>query len=707
LEQYGFSEQELIGNDISIVRSSKNDSEINDQILNVTREKGWQGEIWNRKKDGTDFQISLSTSTVKNNHGEIIGMVGVAIDITEKKQVQMELMESEERYRSFFEGSPDAIFLADIETGTIIDANKAASDLIKKPVNEIIGSNQTSIHPPEEILHSKKVFKEDTERALKNSPNAIENYIYTSDGKKVPVEVLASLIHIKGKKVLQGVFRDISIRKTTEKALMESEKRYRQLVENQGEGVTIVDHSENLIYANPAAELIFGVEPGTLVHRNLREFIVLEQFGKVLKESQKRSERKKSTYEIEIQTPGGVKKQILVTATAQTNDEGHFSGTFGVIRDITDQKSAEESLRHSEQKYRNLIEIMPDGVYRSTPEGKFVDVNPAMVNILGYDSKEELMAIDIKTQLYFDPTDRESLTLKMNSEELDVFPLKKKDGSAVYIEDHGWWIKDEKGEVIFHEGISRDVTERKNAEMQLHRYSQELQELNATKDKFFSIIAHDLKSPFNSITGLSEMIKNEARFMDVGTIEKFAGVIHSTASNTYKLLENLLEWASIQQSNIAFQPEQVILQKIAEEIIELSIEKASRKKIKIINCIPEGLIISADKNMLKTIIRNLVSNALKFTQANGEVKIAAVKTDEQIEIQVIDNGVGISPENIEKLFKIGSNYSQRGTENEKGTGLGLLLCKEFVEKHNGKIWVESEEGKGTTFAFTIKQKTGT
>jgi signal transduction histidine kinase len=243
--------------------------------------------------------------------------------------------------------------------------------------------------------------------------------------------------------------------------------------------------------------------------------------------------------------------------------------------------------------------------------------------------------------------------------------------------------------------------------MQLHRYSQELQELNATKDKFFSIIAHDLKSPFNSITGLSEMIKNEARFMDVGTIEKFAGVIHSTASNTYKLLENLLEWASIQQSNIAFQPEQVILQKIAEEIIELSIEKASRKKIKIINCIPEGLIISADKNMLKTIIRNLVSNALKFTQANGEVKIAAVKTDEQIEIQVIDNGVGISPENIEKLFKIGSNYSQRGTENEKGTGLGLLLCKEFVEKHNGKIWVESEEGKGTTFAFTIKQKTGT
>lgn len=703
LKQYGFTEDELIGNDISIVRSPKNDPEIIDKILSFTQEKGWQGEIWNRKKDGTDFPVFLSTTNVKNDHGEIIGMVGVATDITDRLQAEKDLKESEERYHSFFDGSPDAIFLADIETGIIIDANQAASRLLKRPHDEIKGMDQTRIHPPEDFNHSRKVFKEDTEKALRSEPKATENYVFTADGEKIPVEVLASLIHIKGKPILQGVFRDISARKNAEQALFESEQRYRQLIENQGEGVTIVDPDENFIFANPAAEILFEVQPGGLINRNLREFMSPEQFEIIRLESQKRSNNEKSIYEIDIIASNGVLKNILVTATPQKNSQGKYVGTFGVLRDITDQKKAEKLLRQSEQKYRNLIEIMPDGVYRSTPAGKFLEVNPAMVRILGYESKEELLAIDIKTQLYFDPNDRESFSLKMNNEELDVYPLKKKDGSTVYVEDHGWWVKNEKGEVILHEGISRDVTERKMAEFQLQKYSQELQELNATKDKFFSIIAHDLKSPFNSITGLSELIKNEAKFMDVETIEQFAGVIHSTSANTFKLLENLLEWASIQQSKIAFQPESLILRKIAGEVIDLSFEKASSKKIEVINDIPEGMIIIADKNMLKTVLRNLLSNALKFTPTNGQVRISAISEDKQIEIQVIDNGVGIKPEDLEKIFKIDSNYSQRGTENEKGTGIGLMLCKEFVEKHGGKIWVESEEGKGSTFAFTIKQ----
>lgn len=703
LKHFGYTKDELIGKEISIVRSPKNDPEIINQILKITSEKSWQGEIWGRKKDGTDFSAYLSTTTVKNENNDIIGIVGVSTDITDRLQAEKDLKESEERYHSFFDGSPDAIFLADIETEIIIDANQAASRLLRRPLHEIIGINQTQIHPPEDYDHSKKVFKEDTEKALKSEPRATENFVFTSDGEKVPVEVLASLIHVKGKPVLQGVFRDISARKNAEQALQESEQRYRQLIENQGEGVTIVDTDENFIFANPAAELIFEVQAGGLTNRNLREFVLPEQIEKIRSESQKRSKNEKSIYEIDIRTANGVLKNLLVTATTQKDSQGKCEGTFGVLRDITDQKKAEEMLRQSEQKYRNLIEIMPDGVYRSTPEGKFVEVNPAMVSILGYDSKEELMGIDIKTQLYFDPADRESLSLKMNNEELDVFPLKKKDGSAVYVEDHGWWVKNEKGEVVLHEGISRDVTERKMAEFQLQKYSQELQELNATKDKFFSIIAHDLKSPFNSIAGLSELIKKEARFMDVETIEQFAGVIHSTSANTFKLLENLLEWASLQQSNIVFRPESVILRNVVGEVIDLSFEKASCKKIEVINDIAEGMIIIADKNMLKTVLRNLISNALKFTPTNGQVRIRAISKNEHIEIQVIDNGVGIKTEDCEKLFKIGSNYSQRGTENEKGTGIGLMLCKEFIEKHGGEIWVESVEGKGSTFAFTIKQ----
>jgi PAS domain S-box-containing protein len=362
---------------------------------------------------------------------------------------------------------------------------------------------------------------------------------------------------------------------------------------------------------------------------------------------------------------------------------------------------SEEALRASEMKYRNLIEILPDAVYRSTHEGKFVDVNPAMVKILGYESREELMSINIKTQLYFDNEDRERLILETNAEKLGIFSLKKKDGSLVWMEGHGWHIKDEEGRILFHEGVLRDVTERKLDEIQLQKYSDELEELNATKDKFFSIIAHDLKGPFNGIVGFSEILKDEARQLHIETIQEYAGLIYTTSKNTYHLLEDLLDWARIQQSHMPFQPDTIFLQKIVNEEIELMVQKATSKMISVINRIPENLIISADEYMMKTVLRNLISNAIKFTSSNGTVEIKSEIRQDELEISVKDSGVGIRKEIIEKIFKIDCNYTSRGTDNETGTGLGLILCKEFVEKHGGRIWVESEEGKGSEFKLTI------
>jgi signal transduction histidine kinase len=152
-----------------------------------------------------------------------------------------------------------------------------------------------------------------------------------------------------------------------------------------------------------------------------------------------------------------------------------------------------------------------------------------------------------------------------------------------------------------------------------------------------------------------------------------------------------------------FQPSSFILKTIVNEVIELAIEKANSKMIAVINYTPDNIIITADKNMIRTILRNLISNALKFTSTNGKVGINAICTENAVEISVEDTGTGIKQEDIEKVFKIGSSFSKRGTENEKGTGLGLLLCKEFVEKHGGKIWVESEEGKGSKFKFSINR----
>lgn len=252
--------------------------------------------------------------------------------------------------------------------------------------------------------------------------------------------------------------------------------------------------------------------------------------------------------------------------------------------------------------------------------------------------------------------------------------------------------------------ISR-VSQLKSQKLQLEKSvaikTAELNELNASKDKFFSIIAHDLKNPFNTIIGFSEMLKDAIVSQDSDDIYKYASMINVSSVQTFRLLENLLEWANSQRGKISFVPVDVNLKDvIAGEFLLLS-DLAAAKEIELKSYLYDDLIIKADINMLRTILRNLITNAIKFTHRNGRVVVNAVVYKNILEVSISDNGVGMSGDIMAKLFRIDSNLSTRGTEDEKGTGLGLFLCKEFVEKHGGKIWAESEQGKGSTFKFIL------
>jgi Signal transduction histidine kinase len=229
----------------------------------------------------------------------------------------------------------------------------------------------------------------------------------------------------------------------------------------------------------------------------------------------------------------------------------------------------------------------------------------------------------------------------------------------------------------------------------------ELAELNASKDKFFSIIAHDLKNPFNIIIGFSDMMKESIRLNDPATFYEYTVMINTSAIQTLRLLENLLEWANSQRGKLSFTPVPVNLNELVKDEFIMVDEMAIGKNIKLKSYVNDSLTIVADKNMIRTILRNLITNSVKFTYKNGQVTVNAVNYNNHIEIAVSDTGIGMSKETISKLFRIDANLSTRGTEDEKGTGLGLFLCKEFVEKHDGKIWVESEEGKGSTFKFLL------
>ncbi len=263
--------------------------------------------------------------------------------------------------------------------------------------------------------------------------------------------------------------------------------------------------------------------------------------------------------------------------------------------------------------------------------------------------------------------------------------------------------EEEKQVLIYVSEQIASAISKKMDEEELKRYSEELHELNKSKDKFFSIIAHDLRSPFYGLMGLTNILKSEYEELPPDETRVYLDELYSSTSNLYTLIENLLEWSRIQSGKMIFQPEELDFKELLQEVIPVLYQTAQLKSISIENCINNCLIIYADWAMIRSLMQNLISNAIKFTHKGGSINISCSKiNDEKIEVKVKDTGVGMSEDKISKLFRIDENISTPGTNKEKGTGLGFLLCKEIVEKHGSTINVTSEIGKGSCFSFALK-----
>jgi signal transduction histidine kinase len=249
-----------------------------------------------------------------------------------------------------------------------------------------------------------------------------------------------------------------------------------------------------------------------------------------------------------------------------------------------------------------------------------------------------------------------------------------------------------------------EVLARINTHLTLQRQKKELAELNTTKDKFFSIISHDMRGIFTPIVGSSDLIKRMVAKYDDDRLKKFSNNLSTSVKNALKLFENLLEWSRLQQGRMSFEPSHISLTDLVAQTVDLFSEHQKSKNIQIINNIKEIYHVSGDANMINTIIRNLVSNAMKFTHSGGTITLDAQKNNDFIEISVSDSGIGMTSEQMDELFRLKKTKSRKGTDGERGTGLGLILCKDFVEKHGGKLWVNSIMGKGTTFEFSLPEK---
>ncbi|RLD68630.1 MAG: hypothetical protein DRI95_02430 [Bacteroidetes bacterium] len=646
-------------------------------------------------------------------------------------QQKLALKEGEKKFKELFEKSGDAILI--LENEKFIDCNIATVAMLKYDSKEqFLDVHPSKLSPEIQADGRNSIEKADEMMniALKNGTHRFEWDHVKSNGEIFPVEVLLTVISSEPeKRIIHTVWHDITVRKKAEQELKESEEKFKAIVETASDWIWEIDKTGKYTYSSPKVLSILGYSEKEIIGKTPFDFMPAgekERVSKVFDEIIKQNKPIDKVENTNIHKNG--KLVVLETSGMPFFDSNNkLLGYRGIDREITEYKKSEQLLKESEERFKAISNSANDGIVLMDNYGKVTFWNYAAEKIFDY-KKEEITGKNLHSLLtsekYRDAQNSGFEIFKKTGKgnaigkTLELEALRK-NGESFPVELSLSAIKiKEKWNAI---GLIKDITNRKKGEQSVKESEIRLRESNKTKDKFFSILAHDLISPFNTMLGFSKLLVANFEKYDLQKQKKFLGIINYDLQNTYKLLENLLLWSRAQRGVVEFNPQKENLYLLTIETLSLLKQSAENKLITLINNVSEDVNITVDKNMLLTIMRNLISNAIKFTPKNGRVEIGCrvspIKTDgrlsqqegnnllplQSIQIYVKDSGIGILKEKQTQLFEISENISTKGTDGESGTGLGLILCKEFVEKHGGKIWVESDIGKGSEFIFTLPE----
>lgn len=617
-------------------------------------------------------------------------------------------LQKEKAFRRAIENSiPSGIAVID-ETGKQVYANPSFCRMTGWNEEELLGNQPPYVYwSMQDIENINNAFRLTLDN--KAPKEGFDLVFIHKNGTLIPVNVIISLFRQDNNETffLANVI-DITERKKSEEALKKSRLFLKSSIESQKDTIIFsIDKNYNYLYFNKAHHdaMLFAYNTDVQPGMNFLDFVSSDTDRNLLRNNVDRALR--GEFHSVIQNFGFVNHAYYeVFFNPIANETGEIFACSFLARNITERMNAEKMLKDSEVKFKEIINQINEIIVVFDETGKIIIWNRGAEEICGIKATEAIdkNIVDLQVRLTPPPNNnRDAIekvikgivtqeTPEIFNQIIDSIIIREDSGKLLNIQSMVFPISLE-GHYLFCTVI-RDTTE-------IKRYEKELLRISADKDKFYSMVAQYLYTPFNVFNNFSKLMSEDLDNLPLKEIQKMAGMMSKSASNLYGVLDSLLQWTKLNQGKIPFEPSRLNLKKVSQDAVSVLKPDSESKSIRINNNIDDGIMVFADFYMLKTILRNLVSGLLTLSGQEEQIDIHGQSAPEQILISVRVSKNGISSEYLTNLFDSSKIHTTFGAAEEKGITLGLLLCKEFVDKHNGKIWAESKEHEGTSFKFTL------
>ncbi len=694
---FGYSRNEVYGKFLGDILNVFDENYFKELKEEISKSDYWKVNLTIYKKNG---QKEIVEAKFSFSHDENNLIVVLCSNVTERAILEQQLRTSEEKYRTIVETTSGLICSMD-NNGNITFANKNLYELLGFSQTEILTKNIKDLIDQNYILNNNF--------AIKEYPSPIELPFITASGSKIILSSNFSLVYQNNFiKSVNASFNLISDEKYPSNITQVFNPAFHSLPE----GLITVNDNKIFLFNKAFLEIFGYSDEDDVQNNNILNFIAETDVNRIERYLNLIKDKKDYPPHFDFL---GKRKDDSIFYSEVTIGSFDYNGKNNLVmmfRDVTERKRSQQIIKESEEKYRNIAENIDDFLFTYERINKIVRptfYTSSVEKITGYTQTDLLSDSRLFIKIIY-PDDFNSIKSKIKNFMVSKiqltgefeFRIINKHGNIVWVRTKLNVQRDSSGRIQKIYGLVSDVTLRKNAENELNKSTENLVKLNETKDRFISIISHDLRTPFSSILGFTDLLLSDNE-LNSNERRQYVEFIQESSKSMLSLVNSLLDWTRLQTGRIRFEPERVEAQKIIMRSINALSGVAFQKRIKLTSNVESEIFIFVDQDLIFQAFNNLISNAIKFTRENGEIEISCAPTSRArfMEFSVKDNGIGIKKENLKKLFTVDTKFTSEGTAGEKGTGLGLSLVKEIIEKHGGTILVESEEGQGSNFKFTL------